>query len=76
MHGFHQHGPYDQVTSTIRVVAGTRSWEFTTYSYALNTTGADTDGDGISNSAESLLSLNSTQPAQLSPVAELLVFTP
>jgi hypothetical protein len=74
--GFYQHGPYDQVTSTIRVVAGTRSWEFTTYSYALNTTGTDTDGDGISNVSETLLNLTSTQPAQLSTAPELLVFAP
>ena len=76
VHGFYQHGPYDQVTSTIRAVAGTRSWEFTTYAYAINTTISDTDGDGISDKAEVALGLTKTQPAQLSTAPELLVFAP
>lgn len=76
VHGYYQQGPYELIASGIQVVAGTRKWEFTTYSYSTTGPNADTDGDGISNAAEAVLGLNTTQPAQASTTPELLVHTP
>lgn len=76
VHVYFQHGTTELVTSSIQVVAGSQTWEFTTFSYSTTGANADTDGDGISNTAEALLGMNSTQPAIQSTIPELTVFTP
>ncbi|MFA6960544.1 MAG: thrombospondin type 3 repeat-containing protein [Opitutaceae bacterium] len=76
VHAYYQQGTTELIASTIRVVAGTQNWQFTTFSYTTTGENADTDGDGISNTAEAVAGTNATQPAQASTVPELLVFTP
>jgi hypothetical protein len=76
VHAYYKQGSTEMVTSSIRVVAGSQDWEFTTFSYSTTGANADTDGDGISNTSETLLGMTSTQPATASTVPELVVFTP
>jgi hypothetical protein len=73
--GYYKQGTTDFVTSSIQVVAGGQSFQFTTYAYT-TTTGDDTDRDGISNTAETLAGLNSTQVAKQTTTLNLSVFTP
>lgn len=74
--GYYQHGPYELISSSIQVVAGTRKWQFSTCSYSTTGPNADTDGDGVSNASETVLGMNTTQTAQASTAPELQVHTP
>lgn len=78
VHGYYQQGSTEFVVSSIQVVAGNQTWQFTSYSYAISGANADTDADGISDAAETALGLNSTQITQTTPAATfgLSVFTP
>jgi len=76
VHGYYQQGTSVSVMSSIQVVAGSQTWQFTTFSYAANGTNPDSDSDGIFDTAEAALGLNSTQPTQTSTALGLMVFTP
>jgi hypothetical protein len=78
IHAYYQQGSSEYVVSSIQVIAGNQTWQFTTYSYATTGANTDTDGDGISNAAETALGLNTTQVTQTAPAATfgLSVFTP
>lgn len=78
VHGYYQQGSTEFVVSSIQVIAGNQTWQFTTYSYATSGANDDTDGDGISDAAETALGLNSTQVTQTTPASTfgLSVFTP
>lgn len=73
---YYQQGAFELVTSSIQVIASSQTWQFTSFAYTTTGANADTDADGISNTAESVLGLNSTQPAQNSTEPGLVVFTP
>jgi hypothetical protein len=76
VHAYYHQSATELVTSSVQVIAGNRNWQLTTFSYSTTGANADTDGDGITNTTESLLGLNNTQPAQASTAPELLVFGP
>jgi len=76
VHAYYQQGTSVSVVSSIQVVAGAQTWQFTTFSYAANGTNPDSDSDGIFDTTEAALGLNSTQPTQTSTALGLAVFTP
>lgn len=76
IHAYYQQGTSVSVVSSIQVVAGNQTWQFTTTSYEANGTNPDIDADGIYDTAEAALGLNSTQPTQTSTALGLMVFTP
>lgn len=78
VHAYYQQGTTEFVVSSIQVIAGNQTWQFTTHSYTTSGANADTDADGISDAAETALGLNSTQVTQTTPVTTfgLSVFTP
>lgn len=76
VHAYYQQGTSVSVVSSIQVVAGNQTWQFTTTSYEANVTNPDIDADGIFDTTEAALGLNSTQPTQTSTALGLMVFTP
>jgi hypothetical protein len=76
VHAYYQQGTSVSVVSSIQVVAGNQIWQFTTTSYDANGSNPDVDADGIYDTAETALGLNSTQPTQTSTALGLMVFTP
>lgn len=73
---YYQQGATESVTSSILVIAGGQTWQFTSHSYAAGGTNPDTDNDGIFDSVEDALGLHTTQPTQITTVLGLSVFTP